>query len=371
MFGKLTILAVICSSIRAYNVADKAEKLDNLLKDIQFNNDWKPKEGEEYCYALALSGGGSFGTYETGVVWGLLHYGNPDYYRWDAFTGVSAGSLNACMFSVWPKGQEVEMSENVSYMCTLTVPTDVVAPWPGDHPIYEGLFHHGGLFDNSPMSAYLGDYFKDFEKIEKKVVLSAVNVNTGEYTPFDETIGIENLGLAAQCSASIPFAFSPTEFEGNLYMDGGTVWNVNIDGAIDKCLEIVDDEEHVVVDVAITEFLNMTQLTKTGHTIDNMQRSRDIKTYYKTMDDVFEFVRSRPNVNYRHFFKPSVYLGDWHQELDFRNETTWYFQEVGRQDAYDALNPASPDVAAPHSFKHVALEHLELLNTMKSNEYRE
>ena len=87
-------------------------------QEPSFDDSFKPNEGEKYCYALALSGGGAFGTYETGVVWGLLHYGDPDLYRWDVFTGVSAGSINAGMFSVWPKGKEVQMSENVSWMCT-------------------------------------------------------------------------------------------------------------------------------------------------------------------------------------------------------------------------------------------------------------
>jgi len=180
---------------------------------VPFNNHWVPKEGEKYCYALAMSGGGSFGTYETGVVWGLLHYGNPEYYEWDVFTGVSAGSINAAMFSVWPKGKEVEMSENVSYMCTLTTFADVVANWPGLLPgPIEGLIHHAGLFDNSPMTDYLNDYFGNFTQIEKKVVLSAVDVESGEYTRFDESMGIENLGTIVRASSSIPVAFPPTEY---------------------------------------------------------------------------------------------------------------------------------------------------------------
>jgi len=232
-----------------------------------FDDSFKPKEGEKYCYALALSGGGSFGTYETGVVWGLLHYGDPDLYRWDAITGVSAGSLNAGMMSVWPKGKEVEMSENMSYMCTLTTPADTMAKWPGILPgPVEGLLYHKGLYDESPLSAYLDDYFGNFTAIEKKVVLSAVDVESGEYTPFDESIGIKNLGTVVRASTSIPFAFEPTYYDGKWYMDGGTVWNVNIKDAIDKCLEIVDDEEHVVLDVAITEFINIEQLEESGKT---------------------------------------------------------------------------------------------------------
>ena len=323
MLGRLLSVTFVSNIVSAANSKINPDFLSNY-GEIKFNNNFVPKEGEDYCYALALSGGGAFGTYETGVVWGLLHYGNPDYYRWDVFTGVSAGSINAGMFSAWPKGKEVEMSENVSWMCTQTTPADTLAKWPGVLPSpVEGLLYHQGLYDNSPMAAYLDEYFTNFTKIEKKVVISAVDVESGMYHPFDESIGLENLGTIVRASSSIPFAFPPTPFEGHMYMDGGTVWNINIKDAVDKCLEIVPDQEHVVVDVAITEFLSMEQLNKTGNSMDNFWRQRAIRKYYKTMNDVAEFMRSRPDVNYRHFFKPSQSLGGWRQELDFRNETTW------------------------------------------------
>jgi len=72
-----------------------------------------------------------------------------------------------------------------------------------------------------------------------------------------------------------------------------------------------------------------------------MFRRRAIHKYYKTMNDIAEFARSRPNVNYRHFFKPSEELGGTKDELDFRNSTTWRFQEIGRADAKAALDSAA------------------------------
>ena len=322
--------AVAILAIASTASAMQAEALKSFANSYEsipdFNNDFIPEEGVDYCYALALSGGGSFGTYETGVVWGLLHYGNPDYYRWDVFTGVSAGSINASMFSVWPKGSEVEMSENVSYMCTITTPGDTLAMWDGPFPgPVNGLLFHKGLFDESPMTNYMDDYFKDFDGIKKKVVISAVDVESGVYTPFDESVGIENLGTIVRASASIPFAFEPTHFNGHWYMDGGTVWNVNLVDAVDKCVDMGYDEEHIVLDIAITEFLHMDQEEDVGTTISNFERKRAIRKYYKTMNDVAEFARSRPNVNYRHFFKPSESLGGTKAELDFRNSTTWHF----------------------------------------------
>merc|ERR1719246_424171 len=292
----------------------------NYADGLHFNNSFVPKEGEKYCYALALSGGGSFGTYETGVVWGLLHYGNPDLYRWDVFTGVSAGSINAGMMAAWKKGKEVEMSENISYMCSVTGPADTLAEWPGMLPgPVEGLLHHKGLFDESPMTSYLNEYFTNFTDIGKMVAISAVDIESGEYHTFTEEVGLENLGTIIRASASIPFAFEPTHFRDHWYMDGGTVWNVNLKDAVDRCLEIVDDQEHVVIDVAITEHISMEKEAKTGKSYDNFERKRAIRKYYKTMNDVAEFARSRPDVNYRHFFAPSESLGGAKDELDSRN----------------------------------------------------
>ena len=131
-------------------------------------------------------------------------------YRWDVFTGVSAGSINAGMMSVWPKGKEVEMSENLSHMCQVVTPNDTMTNWktPWYMPSYlHGLLYEQGLMDMQPMVHYLDKYFANFEKIQKKLVLSAVDVETGEFTRFDETMGLENLGLLIRASGSVPVVF--------------------------------------------------------------------------------------------------------------------------------------------------------------------
>ena len=38
---------------------------------------------------------------------------------------------------------------------------------------------------------------------------------------------------------------------GYVFMDGGTVWNVNLSSAVQHCMEIVDDYADITVDVAI------------------------------------------------------------------------------------------------------------------------
>ena len=56
------------------------------------------------CRALVLSGGSNNGAWEAGVMYGLLHDGNPADFAWDVVTGVSAGALNTCAIATFPTG---------------------------------------------------------------------------------------------------------------------------------------------------------------------------------------------------------------------------------------------------------------------------
>ena len=54
-----------------------------------------------------MSGGGVNGAWEAGVIYGLVHYGNPDDYKWDVVSGVSAGAINSAGLGVWAPGEEM------------------------------------------------------------------------------------------------------------------------------------------------------------------------------------------------------------------------------------------------------------------------
>ena len=62
------------------------------------------------CRALAMSGGGSKGSYEAGVLYGLVN-NDPDKskYAYDVVTGVSAGSINSIAVSLFAPGDETNM----------------------------------------------------------------------------------------------------------------------------------------------------------------------------------------------------------------------------------------------------------------------
>jgi len=70
---------------------------------------------KDQCYALALSGGGSKGAYEAGVLHGMYHSAqDKSKYQYDVVTGVSAGAINTGAISLFAPGDEENMLEYLS-----------------------------------------------------------------------------------------------------------------------------------------------------------------------------------------------------------------------------------------------------------------
>jgi predicted acylesterase/phospholipase RssA len=104
------------------------------------------------CTALVMSGGGSNGAWEAGVLWGLLHYGNPKDYKYDVISGVSAGSINTAAMSGWKLGDELAATEWLSDNWNNTTTDQIYKNWFGG--VAHGIFE-AGIYDDSPAIDYL------------------------------------------------------------------------------------------------------------------------------------------------------------------------------------------------------------------------
>ena len=121
-------------------------------------------------------------------------------------------------------------------------------------------------------------------------------------------------------------------------MDGGTVWDTDPISAVKQCLEVVENEEDIIVDIAICGPSNIKTKDKTSHnSLFEFFRSYQLHSYYNSADAIAPTKRAYPNVNYRYLFLESDPLV---VSIDFRNETTWPYQMKGRQDAKNQLEAA-------------------------------
>ena len=126
-------------------------------------------------------------------------------------------------------------------------------------------------------------------EFKRTFTVAAANVETGEYTPFNnDNITFEEMPTAAMSSGSIPAVFAPQHFKGMYLMDGGTIWDVNVQSAIEQCLDIVDDQSDIILDVMICAYQEDLPTPDKMNTIHNFWRQRQIHHFYNDSNDVNE-----------------------------------------------------------------------------------
>ena len=117
-------------------------------------------------------------------------------------------------------------------------------------------------------------------------------------------------------------------------MDGGTVWNVNAEAAISQCMDLVDDESKIIMDILIcgAPTAPKKEVEDTDHTLGNYMRGRNFRQYYGSTDQIVYAMQAHPTVDYRYIIgqNSDSYMGGT-DELNFNGEFTWQAQEIGRQ----------------------------------------
>lgn len=89
-----------------------------------------------------------------------------------------------------------------------------------------------------------------FDGCYRNFAISTGNVETGEFETFtQDDVTIYEVPDIALASSSIPGWFQPRPFRGNLYMDGGTIYNTDATDAIKGCLNAGYAEEDIVLDI--------------------------------------------------------------------------------------------------------------------------
>lgn len=129
--------------------------------------------------------------------------------------------------------------------------SNIYVNWP--FGIIEGISYEEGLWNNAPELAYLSKLFEDFglTKLSRRINLSTVDFDSGELYKYTEATDIKKIPEAVVASTSMPFAFTHRHLDGHTFVDGGSIWNIDLSGAIERCLEVVDDEADIIIDTIL------------------------------------------------------------------------------------------------------------------------
>ena len=257
--------------------------------------------GSDKCRGLALSGGANYGAWEAGVVWGLTHYGNPEDFKWNIITGVSAGGINTAATTVWNVGDEVKMAEFLSDAWANLTTQNIWVNWPGG-PV-AGLLTKQGIFDTSPAIEFFTNLLGPFGTFsDRQFAIASANVDTGDYEIFtQDNIAFEDIATIAMASGSIPTVFPNQHYKGMNLMDGGTIWDVNVDSAVNACLNMGYSQEDIIIDTLVCSYTEMPTETDVGNTVNNFAQSFHIHGALNNGDAIAEQERAYPNVNYRYY----------------------------------------------------------------------
>lgn len=197
---------------------------------------------ENSCNGLVLSGGGSFGAYQNGVVSRLLH-SNKKY--WDVYSGVSSGSINAVYLSQFSNNENDinDIFDNIIEMEHL---------WSSfkNNQLYNDEFFLNGLslYNTKPLINTLKQNFNNLI-IKNKLFISSTNVNQAKKIIWDENMVQKNMINSIMASTALPFILNPIVIKGEYHVDGGLSSNILLEEVIDYCSKI---SKNINIDVVLS-----------------------------------------------------------------------------------------------------------------------
>ncbi len=165
--------------------------------------------------ALVLSGGGSKGAYQVGVLQRWLLEEKREY---DIVCGVSVGALNSAALSQAPLGDPEKAYEYLDGVWNRVENRKVRKFWFG---WYLAALWKSSVYNSTPLEKWVKSEL-DLDKIRnsgRAVRVGAVSWNTGDYCLATENS--ERLADWVLASASFPAFLNPIKLDGEEWTDGG------------------------------------------------------------------------------------------------------------------------------------------------------
>lgn len=252
---------------------------------------------------LSFSGGGSFGAIEIGILKRILENEKENHQnnnkKYDLYTGISAGSLNAGFLSYFKDIKDGVKKAEMLYSFIRNEMIFRLKPDTGisilnTAPLKNTLTTIIGKMPNSPVIHTL---------------MGATNMYTGslDIFSFEDNDDINKV-LLMMSSSAIPIMFPPIEYNGSLYADGGTLSN--------ELLQVEHDGQYI----------NITYITPyQGYAYNNM-----------SINSLSEMIKRTLNIVTSNFNNPLATLNQ-----NCKNpigEINMYYVPYKYTKDYDSLN---------------------------------
>jgi hypothetical protein len=281
----------------------------------------------------------SFAAYEAGVLRGLLQSLPASETAYDVVTGISAGSTLTAAFSVFAIGDEQSVVDFALAIISDLNQSAIFRQWPGG--VVEGFMYHSSLFDSTPLRRLFEEVLSDKTLSPDRVTCMGVsNLRTGLFERFCEHSSIEEVVNVTIASAAIPGVFLDQTIEGETYVDGGTLVNVDVIGAVEQCLALGYPQQDIIVDTIECGGVNMTELSgdlSTLTVLPILLRAATMGSYADRERDYVAAVHAYPLVDFRFRIHPTQDIPG--SGIDFNATQMIWMEELGTSDAHSAVAP--------------------------------
>jgi hypothetical protein len=180
------------------------------------------------CRVLSMSGGGSFGAFESGVLSRMVE--EEPGLDYDFMLGVSAGALNVGFLSTSAPGA-AGLNSTVHDLKNLWETTRSDDVWSlrldpfGSDP---------SILSSKPLEKTL-EMVLAGRQVQRQVTIGTTNLATGATARHDEDQLARQTSTLLRASSAIPLAFPPITVNETRHVDGGNSANVLTIHGIDRC----------------------------------------------------------------------------------------------------------------------------------------
>jgi NTE family protein len=179
--------------------------------------------------AFVLSGGANRGALEVGVLLALLEHD----IRPQILVGTSIGAINAAILAMNPTLEGARHLEKMWHEASekMFVRRDYLTA------VWRVVTRRSSLYDSNKLRELLKSFFPEnvslFSDIkDAELYITAVDLNSGELRVFGKDRS-QSILDAIMASAALPIIFSPWQYEGRQYVDGGMVSDLPMRVAVD------------------------------------------------------------------------------------------------------------------------------------------
>lgn len=216
---------------------------------------------------LVLSGGGSHGAYQVGVLKRLIETGK----SWDVIAGVSVGALNGTYLAMRNKAEIARgMEELESIWLSIRGTEDVIKPWLPGFLNYFPAYFKGSLKSTKPLLKLIQSKF-DGEALKNSDVdlrVGTVALCEGKFHTIKKDA--PNLPLWILASSTMPVVMPPVELDGDKWVDGGVRNQTPLVSIMDVVRDCERKGECVEVDVVLTGPTHDEILVEQPKNVDNL-----------------------------------------------------------------------------------------------------